>query len=166
MSRNEAGGLTICNRRRERWPAVVAGLSLVAFWAGVCGLTVIRIPDRFIIVAAAAFGVSVAGMIVFGFLLFVRRPVDGLTLGDRLVPRPGEFGYSPDQIRRVTFGPDPAEDYVESPVPAAVCSVLVALKAYGSYRLLAAVEEARRLRDWAMARRIEVVETAAALGGP
>ena len=166
MTRDNPGDLTIRNQRRERWPAIVACLALFGFWVGVCVLVAVPVRSPFMLGLLVLVGGTVIAAAVFALVVFLRRPIDALALGDTLVPRPGELGYAPDQILRITFAPDPDEDYIDSPPPAAVCEVRVVLRAGGSFRLIATVDEARRLRAWAAEHGVEVVETGQALGGP
>ena len=156
MQFDDANEMTIRNHRYSRWPAIAVTSMLAAFFTGICGLTTLDawLPVVLLIVAATI--ASLAGAIGLG--LFAPHIVTGLSLTDVLQPRPGGPGFVPTEILRIDFGPDPGEDYDDSPSPIMMCEVRVRPVHRRTIRLIASVGDGRRLRDWAVRNGIDVLD--------
>jgi hypothetical protein len=148
--------LVIRNHRAHRWVNVVAlgllvSFSLVAWWAINAPLRVL--PPKMVLPVAI-------GSLVSLFLLLVGlstcRPVERLVLSEELLPCPPRLPYQPAQIREVSFGPDPHDDYAESAVPIRLCQAIVTPARGRAFNLIVSVGDAARLSGWAVARGITV----------
>jgi hypothetical protein len=137
--------------------------TLVVWGTATCAFVALPGPSAVTVavgVVAAVSFVTAAVLVVFG-----RLPLESLRLRADLLPQPGFPAYRPDEILRIAFAPDPAEDYAEGRTAAPLCEAAVAFRPHGGLRLVVTVEDAWRLRNWAVARGIEVVETDGVLGG-
>jgi hypothetical protein len=132
-------------------------VALVVFGTASCTFLVLPFPASGAIAFLSFVVAAAAGM-------FVRISPESLRLGADLLPRPAFPAYRPDEIRRIDFAPDPAEDYAEGRTAAPLCEATISIRRSGRLRLIVTVEDARRLREWAVTRGIEVIETAEVLG--
>lgn len=94
----------------------------------------------------------------FDWLLPVRPWVHYLKLADGIEIEP-TVRFAPGAVRRVLFGPDPAEDYVESDHLARYCLATVELNTGRQLRLIADQADAELLRQWARAKGIAVCDS-------
>jgi hypothetical protein len=161
MSRDQPDPLTIRNQRYPRWPWVVSCSSVVALGMSTCVFVALPLPRAAAVVVGTVAFLAFVGAIVFG--MFVPLPPESLSFGAELRPRPGFPAYPPDRIRQIAFAPDPVEDYVEGRTAVPLCKTRIDFRPHGGLGLILTVADARRLRVWAAARGIEVVETAGVL---
>ncbi|HEX3148286.1 MAG TPA: hypothetical protein VHR66_09380 [Gemmataceae bacterium] len=94
--------------------------------------------------------------VCFGAL--TRFVVTGLKLTDVLQPYPAGTVYSPTNIKRINFAPDPCEDYHDSPLPIRLVEIKVDPTRGRSIRIIASVGDGRRLRDWAVRKGVEIFD--------
>ena len=162
MTRDEPGGLIVRNQRYPRWPGVVTSVALVMWGTATCAFVALPGPSVPAATAGLIAFLSFAAAAAFG--VFIRRPVESLRLGDELVPRPGFPSYRPEELRQVAFAPDAGEDYAEGRTAAPLCEASIHPRSpRGRLRLIVLVEDARRLRDWAAGKDIEVTDPTGAL---
>jgi hypothetical protein len=139
---------TIRNRRPSHWAGTAVLLTLGLFWLGVCGLLLTKLPPRYPFAFAA---VVVPLVIGSGFVvpwLMTRQTLDRVKLGNHLDALPRGL-YSPRDVERIEFGPDPHEDYIDSPTPVPLCEATIALTCGAPIRLIVGPGDAARLREWA-----------------
>ena len=159
----DAVEVIIRNRRPPRWQGLVVLVIISAFVLGACGLFGLDVaPNWGATLAVAAVGAAIGAVI---FALFAPTPVSLIKLTDELETRPAGRGFRPTEIVRVEFGPDPAEDYVDLPIPIRLCEVRVVPLLKEPIRLIASVGDATRLRDWAVWKGVRVFDPQDALAG-
>jgi hypothetical protein len=163
MSPDEPDGLTIRNRRYPRWPAVLTSAALVVWLTATCAFVVLPDPSLVAVLVGVVAFLAFVVAAVFGAIR--RLPVESLKLGNDLRAGSGYPPYRPEEIRQIAFAPDRAEDFAEGRTAAPLCEAAVAFRSKRGLRLIVTVEDARRLRDWAVAKGIEVIEAAGVLGG-
>ena len=87
---------------------------------------------------------------------WIPHPVSRVNLGLLLETWPGGMRYRPSTVTQIAFGPDPAEDYVESGLPVRLCQATFALRDGWKFPLVVTAEDAARLREWAIEKGIVV----------
>jgi hypothetical protein len=85
--------------------------------------------------------------------------VPWLKLGEE-IEVPPRFRFPPGAVRCVRFGPDPGEDFKESEPPAPLYEATVEIHSGRRFRLIIDEADARRLREWAIAKGIAVCDGA------
>src|SRR5438309_1294511 len=109
MHPDDAVDITIRNQRYSRWPALAGCLSVFVLTGGTCAIVGLPISPWLLGIAVTFAVAFLLGSIVFS--VFVRLPIWSLKLGEVLQPRPSSPPYRPEEILRIGFAPDPAEDY-------------------------------------------------------
>lgn len=159
----DAVQVIIRNRRRPRWQAWVVLVIISAFVLGACGVFGLDVAPKWgATLAMAGVGAAIGAVI---FAVFAPTPVSLMKLTDVLETRPAGRAFRPTEIVRVEFGPDPAEDYVDLPIPIRLCEVRVVPLLREPIRLIASVGDATRLRDWAVRKGVRVFDPQDALAG-
>jgi hypothetical protein len=155
VARHETSDVVIRDRRYRRWPGLVLLVGLGFVWLIVAGLIIFWLPGesgKIVIVGAMlAFGVS-GGIAQH----WIPHPVSRVNLGLFLETWPGGMRYRPSNVTQISFGPDPAEDYVESFVPVHMCQAMIHLRDGTKFALVVTADDAGRLRDWAVQKEILV----------
>jgi hypothetical protein len=105
-------------------------------------------------VGAAIGGITGAVLLVVFSLVY--QPLEHLALADEMEVLPGLRRYPAKDIREVSFGPDPAEDYVEQHLPIRLCEAAIQPKVGRPIRLIVSAGDAARLRGWADGKGIAV----------
>jgi hypothetical protein len=149
---------TIRNQRAYRWPSVSVVVLVGTFWFVICGL-LSKSPSRNwtlfeLVVVIAAACITALMFQVFQWL----RPVDRLILNDESLVAPALASYKPADIRQISFGPDPHEDYAEATLPIKLCQAIVTPARGRRLRLIVSAGDAVRLRQWAERRGIAVTD--------
>jgi hypothetical protein len=163
MHPDDAVEVTIRNHRPRRWPGHMVLLLVLLFLSSTCGVVGLNLSMEWTIAWVAVSIIALVGAIGLG--LSAPHPISAVKLAGTLEPRPGGRAYSPSEIVRIDFGPDPYEDYVESQLPIRLCEVHVVLLVERGLCLIASVGEAVRLRDWAIRNGVRVVDSTNALEG-
>jgi hypothetical protein len=148
--------LIIRNQRAHRWFNPVAVSLVGLFSMAACGS--VGAPAT-VIPAKAVLPIAIGCLLALGLVLLMIwtcRPVDRLVLSSELMSRPPNFAYQPTQIREVSFGPDPHEDYAESRLPFRLCQATVWPAGGWKLKLIVSAGDAARLRAWAEAKGISV----------
>lgn len=149
MNPDDAVDRTIRNRRSTLWPVAGLGLLFCGFWLGVCGCVVsLGFGEHYVPVLLAWSVVTLVGSFAFAAVVRVRNPVERIKLGDRLERWPGG-GYAPSDLAHIEFGPDPAEDYHDHPLPFPLCQATITPQMGRPLRLIVSTGDAARLREWA-----------------
>jgi hypothetical protein len=106
---------------------------------------------------------SLPGLLIVGYLgafavaaRWLPTAVSYVELDAVLQTMPDGRRYRPSKIERVTFEPDPAEDYDEPPDGARHCRVCFDLRERRPFDMIVTRVDAPRIRDWAMTRGIPV----------
>src|SRR5262249_15719842 len=125
------------------------------FWLIVAGLILRCLLDlsghvavRGAIIASAVWG-GVANR-------WIPPPVSRVRLGLFLEPWPGGMRYGPPTVTQIAFGPDPAEDYVESGPPVRLCQATFTLRDGRRFPLVVTADDGARMREWAIEKAIAV----------
>src|SRR5262249_52097775 len=96
--------------------------------------------------------------LISGFVLTYASthcPVDRILLGERVDAWPRGV-YLLSRIAHIELRPDPAEDYVENPLPIPLCSATFVIHHDCSLHMIVSRTDAVGLKRWAMRHRIEV----------
>jgi hypothetical protein len=161
MNPDDAVDLSIRNRRPDRLTRWLVGAGLAGVWS----VLILAHRAGLLDWLPADFGiiVCIVGIMSCGVLAFLLTldPARHWKLGEKLVVWPGRE-YTVGDVREITFGPDPAEDYDDAVAPARGCEVRARLRR-GELRLIASAGDARRVRDWAVRQGIAVTDLAGVL---
>ena len=92
------------------------------------------------------------------WLLGRLSPVRGLQLGDGIEIETVilVFRFAARTVSRIRFAPDPAEDYAEAERKVQLCQVIVEMDLKRQFRMIVDEVDAQRLRQWAVAKGINV----------
>lgn len=152
---------------RNHWPRHHSRLAVFilvgVFFLGMLGLCTLnpRLPWM-VLWAGGTFAALAAAA---GLALFAAHPVTALKLTTVVQSGLGGPVYQPAEIVRIEFGPDPQEDYVDSPLPVRLCEVRIVPLQHRAIGLTASVGDAVRLRDWAVRKGICIADRQDALAG-
>jgi hypothetical protein len=129
---------------------------VTAFWVGTCGLVVAGQGSGLVAaILAAVVGALLINAILISLILG-RGHVNRLLLSNDLMTSPAVALYKPGEIREISFGPDPHEDYAEPPLPETLCEATVTFQLGRPVRLIVSASDAARLRAWAAGHDIPV----------
>jgi hypothetical protein len=156
MDPNDVIEVTIRNHRYTRWSTVASVSVSATFILSACCL--LGLQAWLSLFGLIAIGASVAFAGAMGLGRFSPYTLQCLNLSDELQPWPGGVGYLPVDIERIDFASDPAEDYDESPSTIRMCEARVRPVHRLAIRLIASVDDGRRLRDWAVRKGIDVYD--------
>jgi hypothetical protein len=158
MENSETVDRTIRNHRHQMWPAVVVFVVFCFSCLMIAGLLLRWLHPNWV-------RVVFAGSIIFGLPLLgivLRRlphSVARVKLGALLQTFPGGLAHPPSMISDISFGPDPAEDYAESPLPVRMCQATIALLNGRRFQLIVSAGDAIRLHEWATKKGITVSDS-------
>jgi hypothetical protein len=147
---------TIRNQRYQPWPAAAINVGqIVPIAAGwILYFESARPVWQLVYGFAALLVIGVSTLQLHRLPLM--HPVKLIKLGRKLTVLPKAYWLAPHAIKRIEFAPDPAEDYVELPVPVRLCEVTVTVHRWHRFRLIIGLDDAARLREWAVERGIPV----------
>jgi hypothetical protein len=151
----ETVDIFIRNWRPSRWRVryFAAGFALTCIGMG--GLLLYSRNSQVTVYALVALiPVLLTSVIVFTCALSL-RPIDRIRLGDGIDAWPRAH-YKRSQISHIELGPDPAEDYVDKPLPIPLCALTVVLTHDSSIRMIVSRGDALRLKEWASRHNVEV----------
>ena len=153
----EPGELRILNQRYQPWNEIVLGMFAVVFVVGICGMPIV---ERLVAINSVLVGgvVGVLALIVFEGLLPRIGSVRELKLGIRVETTPVARRWPARAVERVTFAADPEEDYAERSTANPLREATLEIHSGRPIRLVVTQADADRLRHWAAAKGIEVVE--------
>jgi uncharacterized membrane protein YfcA len=148
VANRETVDRTIRNHRYHFWPPAVVFAIVGVICLTVAVALLSWLPQE------VAPVVLVGAIILYALLasLTVRRlphPVSRVKLGAFLQTFPGGLAHPPSMISDITFGPDPAEDYVETPLPVRMCQARISMRNGWRFQLIVSNGDAARLREWA-----------------
>jgi hypothetical protein len=108
--------------------------------------------------------VLVASIVLYsGLVSFACRrlphAVRRIKLGAFLQTFPGGLSHPPSMISDIAFGPDPGEDYAESPLPVRFCQARIAVRNGWRFHLIVSAGDAARLCEWATEKGITVSDS-------
>jgi hypothetical protein len=148
VTNSETVDRTIRNHRYHGWPAAVVFAIVGVLCLPMAVAMLSWLPKE------AAPLVLVGTIILYALMasLMVRRlphPVSRVKLGAFLQTFPGGLAHPPSMISDIAFGPDPAEDYAESPLPVRMCQARIIMRDGRRFQLIVSAGDAARLREWA-----------------
>jgi hypothetical protein len=150
--------IVVENRPDRGWGLVVL-LCILLFWGGVCAAVSLWLPAMNpLIIPVLMVPLLIASVIILVWSL-TRQQLHAFILGTGLEARPGRT-YSTGYIRRIRFEADPVEDYHDTEVSAPLCEVSVEFRFEPRLRMIVTVEDASRLRVWAVSHHITVSDPA------
>jgi hypothetical protein len=151
----ETVDIFIRNWRPSRWRVRYFAAGFALTWIGMGGLLFSLQKSQFAVFALALV-VPLLLISVFVFTCAISlRPIDRIRLGDDIDAWP-RARYKRSQISHVELGPDPAEDYVEKPLPVPLCALTVVLTHDAPIRMIVSRGDALRLKEWAARHNLEV----------
>lgn len=151
--------IVVQNRRPDRGWGLVVLLCILLFWGGLCAAVSFWLPAMNpLIIPVLMVPLLIASVIILVWSL-TRQQLHAFILGEGLEARPGRT-YSARYIRRIRFDADPAEDYHDTEVSAPLCEVNVEFRFEPRLRMIVTVEDASRLRVWALNHKVEVFDPA------
>ncbi|HKA07466.1 MAG TPA: hypothetical protein VKD71_09430 [Gemmataceae bacterium] len=151
----EAADIFIRNWRPIRWRlrCICAGFALA--WIGLIGSLFFLPTSQIQLYALAVFlPLLLISMCTFTWVV-TRNPIDRLRLGDDIGAFPRGL-YARTRISHIELGPDPAEDYVEKPVPVPLCALTVVVDNAAPLKMIVSRGDALRLKEWASRHHVEV----------
>jgi hypothetical protein len=151
----------IVNRRYSVWPQVVGGVVGLTLGFVACGASMLAASSA--LKGFGCIGALVVCLCGFAVLVLVRLSVRALELRDVLVVVPAGPWYSPAELLRIEFSPDPLEDYADSNEWVRHSEVRIYPTAGRELRLIVTVCDGRTLRSWAGRHGVSVNVTAGAL---
>jgi hypothetical protein len=151
----ETVDIFIRNWRPSRWRVRYFAAGFALTWIGMGGF-LFSLRNSQITVYALAVLLPLLLTSVFVLTCAVSlRPIDRIRLGDGIDAWP-RARYKRSQISHIELGPDPAEDYVEKPLPVPLCALTVALTHDSPIRMIVSRGDAIRLKEWASRHHVEV----------
>ena len=148
VANRETVDRTIRNHRYHFWPPAI-----VFAIVGVICLTVAVVLGGWLprdLRALAIVGTIIIFAATTSFALRrLPHPVARIKLGAFLQTFPGGLAHPPSMISDLSFGPDPAEDYVETPLPVRMCQARIIMRDGRRFQLIVSAGDAARLREWA-----------------
>jgi hypothetical protein len=151
----ETVDIFIRNWRPCRWRVRYIAASLLLFWLAMFGVTAFVPAFR---VSLYAFAVLLPALVISVFVVawaMTRSPIDRLRLGDGIDAWPRGL-YAPKRISHIEVGPDPAEDYVEKPLPVPLCALTVVVHNAAPLQMIVSRGDALRLKEWAARHHVDV----------
>jgi hypothetical protein len=145
----------IRNWRPSRWRVRYIAAGFVLFWLSSCAALLFMPPP---VMRVYALAVLVPEIVISGFVLarvVTHSPIDRIRLGDGIDVWPRGL-YALSRISHIQLGPDPAEDYVEKPLPIPLCALTVVVHNTSALKMIVSRGDALRLKEWASRHQVEV----------
>jgi hypothetical protein len=151
--------ILIPNRRPDCGWGLLVLLCILLCWGGFCAAFWFWPPTRYpLIIPGLLVPLLIASVIILVWSL-TRQQLNAFCLGAGLEARPGRT-YSARYVRRIRFDADPEEDYHDTEVSSPLCEVSVEFRIEPRLRMIVTVEDASRLRVWAVSHHIDVLDPA------
>jgi len=153
VAHDDTTDVVIRNRRYRIWPGLVLLVGLAFFWVIVLGLLLRWLLDLsgHVVIIGTIIAFAVSGGVA---QRWIPHPVSRVNLGLFVETWPGGMRYPASSVTQIAFGPDPAEDYVESGQPARLCEAKFTLREGWKFPLVVTEDDVARLRDWAIEKAI------------
>jgi len=151
----ETADVYIRNWRPSRWRVRSVAALLLLFWIAMFGVVALVPATRGLLYAFAVLLPSLLTTVFVFAWAATHSPIDRMRLTDGIEAWPRGH-YTPKRISHIELGPDPAEDYVEKPVPVPLCALTVVLHSAAPLRMIVSRGDALRLKEWAARHNVEV----------